>query len=259
MYKKFNRGRGKKPESSALIYGINPIAEALEAGKEIDKLYIQRDIKNDHLKSLVNMANDNNVPIAKVPLEKLNKFTLKAHQGAVAFLSSITYASLDNIITNLFAEGKTPFILILDQITDVRNFGAISRTAECAGVNAIVIPHKGAAQIGPDALKTSAGALNHIQVCREVSLKDTVRYLQDSGLQVIACTEKAEEDIYKIDYTIPTAIIMGSEETGISNDLIRIADELAKIPMSGKVSSLNVSVATGTVLFEAVRQKIKAS
>ncbi|MBX2843253.1 MAG: 23S rRNA (guanosine(2251)-2'-O)-methyltransferase RlmB [Flammeovirgaceae bacterium] len=241
-----------------MIYGINPIAEALEAGKEIDKLYIQRDIKNDHLKSLVDQANENKVPIAKVPLEKLSKFTLKTHQGAVAFLSSITYASLDNIITNLFSEGKTPFILILDQITDVRNFGAISRTAECAGVHAIVIPHKGAAQIGPDALKTSAGALNHIPVCREINLKDTVKYLQDSGLQVVACTEKAEEDIYQIDYTVPTAIVMGSEEIGISNDLIRIADELAKIPMSGKVSSLNVSVATGSVLFEAVRQKGKA-
>jgi 23S rRNA (guanosine2251-2'-O)-methyltransferase len=166
--------------------------------------------------------------------------------------------SLHNVLSSVYEKGQTPLLLILDRVTDVRNFGAIARTAECAGVHAIVIPAKGAAQINADAVKTSSGALNFIPVCRENSLRETVTYLQESGVQVVACTEKAEKSIYQADYSAPTAIIMGSEEDGISDDLIRKADVLAKIPMTGNIASLNVSVAAGAVVFEVVRQRLNA-
>ena len=248
--------KSKPSQNPSLIYGIHSITEALEAGKELDKIIIQRGIKNDSIKTITRRASELGVPISQVPLEKLNKLTRKAHQGIVAFLSSITYSSLDHIVTELYHQGKEPFILLLDRITDVRNFGAIARSAECLGVHAIVIPFKGAAQIGPDAVKTSAGALNHIPVCRVKSLKETIKFLQNSGIHVVACTEKTESKLFNIDYKKPIGIVMGSEEDGISDDILRIADDLVAIPMFGKVGSLNVSVATSIILYEAVRQKI---
>jgi 23S rRNA (guanosine2251-2'-O)-methyltransferase len=176
----------------------------------------------------------------------------------VAFLSAITYAPLDNIVTGIFESGQTPLLLILDRITDVRNFGAIARNAECLGVHAIVIPSRGSAQVNGDALKTSAGALNLVPVCREPNLKDTIRYLQDSGIQIVACTEKAEQGVQegKVDFTGPTAILMGSEEDGISPEYLKKADAQVKIPLVGQIGSLNVSVATGIVLYEAMRQRL---
>ncbi len=248
--------KAKPPQNPALIYGIHSVSEALEAGKELDKIIIQRGLKNDTIKTLSRKASELGVPVSQVPLEKLNKLTRKNHQGIVAFLSAITYASLDHIITQLFNKGKEPFILLLDRITDVRNFGAIARTAECSGVHAIVIPAKGAAQIGPDAVKTSAGALNHLPVCRVKNLKETVRFLQNSGLHIVACTEKTEATLYDVDFKKPVGIVIGSEEDGISNDILRIADDLAAIPMYGRIGSLNVSVATSVIIYEAVRQKM---
>ncbi|MEM1135088.1 MAG: 23S rRNA (guanosine(2251)-2'-O)-methyltransferase RlmB [Bacteroidota bacterium] len=239
----------------SLIYGIHSISEAIEAGKEIDKIFIQRGLKNETFKIISLDANRLGIPVTQVPLEKLNKLTRKNHQGIIASLSAISYANLDHIVSELYNAGKEPFILLLDRITDVRNFGAIARTAECSGVHAIVIPTKGAAQIGPDAVKTSAGALNHIPVCRVKSLKETIKFLQDSGLHVIACTEKASSTIYDVEFSKPVAIVMGSEEDGISNDILKIADDLAAIPMFGKVGSLNVSVATSVIIYEAIRQK----
>lgn len=239
-----------------MLYGIKPLEEAFMAGKQVDKVFIQRNLKSDDILALTKLANDHKVPVSKVPIEKLNGFTRKNHQGVVAFLSAITYSTIDFVMTEVYERAETPLVLLLDRITDVRNFGAIARTAECLGVHAIVVTAKGGAQIGPDAIKTSAGALNHIPVCREENLKDTVQYLHDFGLQVIACSEKGADTVYQADFKVPTAIVMGSEEDGVSDDIIRVSDRLCKIPLGGKISSLNVSVATGIILSEVVRQRL---
>jgi 23S rRNA (guanosine2251-2'-O)-methyltransferase len=197
----------------------------------------------------------NNIPYQYVPVEKLNRLTSKNHQGVVGYLSTVTYHKIQQILPTLFEEGKTPLLLILDRITDVRNFGAIARTAACSGVHAIIIPSKGAAQINADAIKTSAGALHTIPVCRENNLKDVIAFLRESGLQVISCTEKTKDVYYSHDYTLPVAIIMGSEEDGISSEYLKASDAHAMIPLMGDIGSLNVSVATGIILYEAVRQR----
>lgn len=242
-------------ENKDLIFGTRAIIESIKAGKEIDKLLIQKGLTNDLMNELLQLASSLQIPYSKVPLEKLNNITRKNHQGAICFLSAINYASLDNIITECFSKGKSPFLILLDRITDVRNFGAVARTAECAGLDAIIIPGKGSAQITSDAMKTSAGALNFIPVCREPNLKDTISYLKNSGIQVIACTEKSPSMIYDIDFKIPTAIILGSEEDGISPEYLKLANDKAKIPLSGNIESLNVSVAAAVVIFEGVRQR----
>lgn len=229
--------------------------EAITSGKEIEALYIQRGAAGGLSHELKALLTEYNITAQQVPVEKLNRLTPKNHQGAVAFISPITYQKIENIIPEVFEKGEVPLILVLDSITDVRNMGAIARTAECAGVHAIVIPAKGSAQINPDAIKTSAGALYKIPVCRHDNFMQTVRFLQESGLQLVCCTEKTKEDIYSPDYTAPTAIIMGSEEDGIRNEIIRISDHLAKIPMFGEIESLNVSVSTGVILYEAIRQR----
>ena len=190
-----------------------------------------------------------------VPLEKINRLTRKNHQGVFAFISPIDFHNIEDIIPALFEEGKNPLILVLDRITDVRNFGAIARTAECAGVDTILIPEQNAAAINADAIKTSAGALHKVTVCRTWNLKLALQYLKDSGIQLIGCTEKTQDNMYKPDYTPPTAIIMGSEEDGVSPEFLKMCDARAKIPMSGKIASLNVSVATGVILYEAIRQR----
>ncbi|MDQ3291360.1 MAG: 23S rRNA (guanosine(2251)-2'-O)-methyltransferase RlmB [Bacteroidota bacterium] len=242
-----------------MIFGLRPILEALHAGKDIERIYLQKGQRNSVTTDITDLAHKANVPVATVPIEKLDTLTRKNHQGAVAFLSAITYMPLDNIVADIYERGKTPLLLILDRITDVRNFGSIARNAECMGVDAIVIPSRGAAQINGDALKTSAGALNIIPVCRETNLKDTLNYLQQSGMQIVACTEKAEHSLTEnIDLTGPTAIIMGSEEDGISPEYLKKADVRIKIPMAGQIGSLNVSVASGIVLFEVLRQRLTA-
>lgn len=238
-----------------MIYGTRAVIEAIRAGKEIEKVMIQSGVANDLTKELIATAREHQVPYTFVPAEKLKRFTTKNHQGVICILSSVTYASLDNVIDRAYSEGREPFLLILDRITDVRNFGGIARTAECAGVDAIIIPEKGNAPITGDAMKTSAGALNHLAVCREKDLKATLRYLRESGVRVIACTEKGKEDIFKAPLTGPLALIMGSEEDGISEPLLRGADELVKIPMKGKIGSLNVSVASGIAIYAVVRAR----
>jgi 23S rRNA (guanosine2251-2'-O)-methyltransferase len=192
-----------------------------------------------------------------VPLEKLNALTQKNHQGVAAFASLIEYANLEETVIGVIERGETPLVLLLDGITDVRNFGAIARSAECAGVHAIVVPAKGAAQINGDALKTSAGALNLVPVCREPSLRSAIYFLRDSGIQIVAATEKADSDLYAAELDKPTAIVVGSEETGISPELLRAADVLVKIPLCGSIASLNVSAAAAVALFEVVRQRGK--
>jgi 23S rRNA (guanosine2251-2'-O)-methyltransferase len=242
-------------ETKDLIFGTRAIIEAIKAGKEIDKLFVQKSLANELITELLGTAHQHQVPITKVPIEKLNKITRKNHQGAIAFLSAINYASLDNVISECFSKGKAPLFIMLDRITDVRNFGAVARTAECAGVDAIIIPEKGNAAISSDAMKTSAGALNYIPVCREKSIKSTVNYLKNHGIQVIACTEKTDKLLYSVDYTIPTAIVLGSEEDGISQEILTVCDKRAKIPMTGNIESLNVSVAAAIMIYEGIRQR----
>ncbi len=243
-------------KNADFVFGTQSVLETLRSDKDIEKILVQRNVKNEAIGEIIRLAKDLNVPVAQVPVEKMNRITRKNHQGIVAFVSSVLYSSLDNVITRAYEEGKVPFIIILDQVTDVRNFGAIARTAECAGVDAIVIPSKGSAQINGDAMKTSSGALNFIPVCREEYLRDAITYLKESGLQIFACSEKATKTVYQADFTVPTAIMMGNEEKGISPAFLEMSDEHITIPMFGQVSSMNVGVATGVITFEAVRQRI---
>ena len=244
-----------------MIFGSRPILEAMHAGKTLEKIFLQRGAKNPTTEEIMAEARRHDVPVASVPIEKLNKLTRKNHQGAVAFISPITYSPLDEIVTSLFEQGKSPLLLILDRITDVRNFGSIARNAECMGVDAIVIPSRGGAQINADAMKTSAGALNLVPVCREPNLKDTIDYLKDYGVQIVACTEKTEHNLTDntVDFVGPTAIIMGSEEDGISPEYLKRADARLRIPLIGQIGSLNVSVATGIILYEAMRHRLRES
>jgi 23S rRNA (guanosine2251-2'-O)-methyltransferase len=244
-------------ENNQMVFGIRAVIEAIRSGKEIESLYIQRGIGGGLINELRALMHEQGIIGQQVPVEKLNRITPKNHQGVIAVISPIIYQKIENIIPEIFEKGETPLILVLDGITDVRNMGAIARTAECAGVHAIVIPAKGSAQINADGIKTSAGALYKIPVCRHDNFMQTIRFLQESGLQLVCCTEKTKDHIYNPDYTSPTAIIMGSEEDGIRNEIIRISDHLAKIPMFGEIESLNVSVSTGIILYEAVRQRVK--
>lgn len=241
-----------------MIYGTRAVIEAIKAGRQIEKILIQSGLGNELVRELITVAKQHEVPFTYVPQEKLNRMSSKNHQGVICMLSAITYASLNDIIDFAYSQGREPFILILDRVTDVRNFGAIARTAECAGVDCIVIGDKGNAPITSDAMKTSAGALSYLPVCREKDLKKTITFLHDNGIMVVACTEKASKNVYDIEFTQPVALIMGSEEDGISDTLLRDADELAKIPQKGKIESLNVSVAAGVVMYEVVRQKSKS-
>ena len=242
-------------EKENLIYGLRPLIEAIKSGKEIEKIFIQNGLRGDIYIELFQILRDNDVHSQYVPVEKLNKLTPKNHQGVVAYTSIISYTKVESVIPFIYEQGKTPLILILDRITDVRNFGAITRTAECAGVDAIIVPTRGSAQINSDAVKTSAGALHKIPVCKSDNLKETIDYLKKSGLQIIAATEKTDDYYYKTDFLAPTAIIMGSEEDGVSPEYIRLSDHKVKIPLSGDIESLNVSVACGVILYEAIRQR----
>jgi 23S rRNA (guanosine2251-2'-O)-methyltransferase len=242
-------------EHENIIYGIHPILEAIEAGKEIQKIFIQDGAKGDLIKQLIQQAKQHKVFYQFAPVEKLNRLTKQNHQGAVAFTSEVTFYDIEQILPQVFEKGKTPLLLILDKVTDVRNFGAIARTAECCGVDAIIIPVRGSAPINADAMKTSAGALNKIPVCRSMNLKETIKYLKETGLAIISCTEKTNELYTKVDMKMPCCIIMGNEEEGISAEYIKLSDFKAKLPMKGTIGSLNVSVACGVILYEVLRQR----
>ncbi|MFH0757205.1 MAG: 23S rRNA (guanosine(2251)-2'-O)-methyltransferase RlmB [Bacteroidota bacterium] len=237
------------------IFGIHAIQEALNAGKEVDKVLVRRGAGSDLIKQLLGELSRRDIPVQQVPVEKLNRITRKNHQGVIAWLAQITYTEITSVLPTVFESGKEPLILLLDGISDVRNFGAMARTAECAGVHAIVIPASGSAAINADAIKTSAGALHRIPVCRHRDLPAVIRFLRDSGLRIFAATEKAEEQLYRTDMTGPAAVILGSEESGISNALLKDADSWVSIPMKGTIASLNVSVAAGIILFEINRQR----
>ncbi len=240
---------------SGIIFGIHPVNEAIRSGKPIDKVLIKLGFKSETLPGLFPALKEQNIPFQYVPLEKLNRMTGGNHQGIIALVSELEYTELEKLVPILFEQGKLPVLVMLDSITDVRNLGALARSAECSGMDALIVPSKGSAQINADAIKTSAGALNNIPVCRVNSLEDAAKYLQDSGFQLVAATEKAEDFIFSADFNKPVALILGAEDTGIDPRLLKMADVLVKIPMYGAIQSLNVSAAASVLFFEIVRQR----
>ncbi|MBP5319038.1 MAG: 23S rRNA (guanosine(2251)-2'-O)-methyltransferase RlmB [Paludibacteraceae bacterium] len=242
-------------EPDNLIFGIRAVIEAVEAGQEIDKIFVKKDLQSELSKELFATVRGRNIPVVKVPVEKIDRITRKNHQGVIAFISPVSYARTTQLIPSLYEEGKNPFVVVLDGITDVRNFGAIARTCECAGVDAIVIGQTGSAPINADAIKTSAGALLNIPVCREHNLPYVVNFLKESGLSVIAASEKAVDNYDQIDYNKPIALVMGAEDKGISDEIMALCDEQVRIPMRGNIESLNVSVAAGILIYEAIKHR----
>lgn len=241
--------------SQSVIYGVHAIKEALQAGNELSKIMVQKAIQNPAIDEIITLSRKNDIPVQYVPREKFYAFQDKNHQGIVAYISPISFHNLEQLVPVLFAEGKTPYIVVLDRLTDVRNLGAIARTALCAGAHAIVIPQTDSAPISHDAVKTSAGALLKIPVCREKHLKTSIEYLNQCGFTTMACTEKASSNLDQIDLSGPLAIIMGNEETGISPDLLKKCTHMGKIPMDFGLASLNVSVAAGIALYESMIQR----
>lgn len=237
------------------IFGIYPIQEALSADITFDKVYIQKGINSDKIDALIALMEEKNITINFVPIEKLNRLTRGNHQGIVGHTSPIAFHSLETVVESALASSKAPLFIILDQITDVRNFGAILRTAECTGVNAVIIPKSGGAPITGDTVKTSAGAIFKIPICKVDHIRDAVFYLQASNIKTVAATEKTNQSLYDIDFKEPLAIVMGSEGRGISNAVLNSVDEKASLPLLGEINSLNVSVACGAFLYEAVRQR----
>ena len=245
-------------ERDEYIYGIRAVIEAIESGREIDKVLLRQDLKGDLARELFDVIHKNKIITQRVPAERIDRITRKNHQGVIAILSAVTYHSIHNLVPELYEEGRMPFIVLLDGITDVRNFGAISRTCECAGVDAIVIPAKGGVGVNGDAIKTSAGALNYLPVCREKSILNSVKFLKDNGYKVVAASEKSDINYTTPDYTGPVAIVMGAEDIGISPDVLRFCDTQVAIPQMGEIGSLNVSVAAGVMIYEVVRQRLNA-
>jgi 23S rRNA (guanosine2251-2'-O)-methyltransferase len=246
----------EEKEKKDFIFGLRPVMEAIEAGKTVDKIFLQNALQSPVFADLKKLLSQHNIRANYVPVEKLNRFTRKNHQGVVAFISEVPFYRIEDVLPQIFEEGKIPFLLILDRLTDVRNFGAICRTAECVGINAVIVPEKGSAPVNSDAIKTSAGAIYNIKICKEKNLAHTVDFLQQSGVRVFSATEKAQKLIYDVNFTEPCAVVMGNEETGISKEVLHHSDEKIKLPLAGKTESLNVSVACGAILFEAVRQRL---
>lgn len=242
-------------EKETTIFGIRAVIEAIKSGENIDKVFLQKGLKGELFTELEQLLKKERLNISYVPVEKLNKLTQKNHQGAVAQIAPISFYELEQLVTEVLESEKTPLFLLLDQLSDVRNFGAIIRTAECTGVSGIIIQKKGGAPVNGDTIKTSAGAIFKIPICKVDHIKDAVFYMQASGVKVIAATEKSEKTLYDISFKEPCAIIMGSEGRGINPSVIKISDETAKLPILGEIESLNVSVACGAFLYEAVRQR----
>jgi 23S rRNA (guanosine2251-2'-O)-methyltransferase len=242
-------------ENDEYIYGTRAVIEAINTGKTVEKVFIKTGLNNELYQQLLSLIKEFEIAFQFVPLEKINRITRKNHQGVVAFISPIEYTNVEMLLPVIFESGQEPLLLILDQITDVRNFGAIVRTAECAGIHGIIIPEKGMARIGADAIKTSAGALHHVPVCKSTNLLKTIQYLKDSGIQIVAATEKANIIYTQGNFKTPVAIVMGSEESGISQSILNIAHQQLKIPLFGNIESLNVSVSAALMMYEAVRQR----
>ncbi len=242
--------------NNEMIFGIRAVIEAVQAGRSIDRILVKKDIQSDLSKELFAALKGTSIPVQRVPVERINRITHKNHQGVVAFISAVDYQKVEDLVPYLFEQGKVPLFVMLDGITDVRNFGAIARTCECAGADAVIIPVRNSVTVNADAVKTSAGALHTLPVCREQSLKETLGYLKASGFHIVAATEKGDYDYVKADYTGPLCIIMGAEDVGVSYDNLALCDEWVKIPMFGIIKSLNVSVAAGILLYEVVKQRM---
>jgi len=242
-------------EKETTIFGIRAIIEAIKSGENIDKIFLQKGLKGELFTELEQLLKKERLNSSYVPVEKLNRLTKKNHQGAVAQIAPITFYDIEDLVLNAIESGKPPLFLLLDQLSDVRNFGAIIRTAECTGVSGIIIQKKGGAPVNGDAIKTSAGAIFKIPICKVDHIKDAVYHMQASGIKVIAATEKTDNTVYDVSFNEPCAIIMGSEGRGINPSVLSIADEKAKLPILGEIESLNVSVACGAFLYEAVRQR----
>lgn len=243
-------------DNNEMIFGLRAVIEAVQAGKAIDKILVKKDIQSDLSKELFAALKGTSIPVQRVPVERINRITRKNHQGVVAFVSAVDYQKVEDLVPYLFEQGKVPLFVMLDGITDVRNFGAIARTCECAGADGVIIPVRNSVTVNADAVKTSAGALHTLPVCREQSLKETLGYLKASGFHVVAATEKGDYDYVKADYTGPLCIIMGAEDVGVSYDNLALCDEWVRIPMFGTIKSLNVSVAAGVLLYEVVKQRM---
>ncbi len=244
-------------EKNEIIFGVRAVIEAIQAGRDIDKILLKKDIQSELSQELLSVVKGHDILVQRVPVERLNRITRKNHQGVIAFVSAVTYQKVEDLVPFLFEQGKTPLFVMLDGITDVRNFGAIARTCECAAVDAVIIPMRNSVTVNADAVKTSAGALHTLPVCREHSLTGTLRFLKESGFHIVAATEKGDYDYTRADYTNPLCIIMGAEDKGVSYDNLALCDEWVKIPMLGTIESLNVSVAAGILIYEAVKQRMK--
>lgn len=237
------------------IFGTRAVIEAIKSRKPVERVLIRKGLDNELFHQLFSLIKENDIPFQFVPVEKINRVTRKNHQGVLAFISAVEFADVETVVPGLFESGVDPFVLIVDQITDVRNFGAIVRTAECAGVHAIVIPEKGMARIGADTVKTSAGAIHTLPICRVANLGSTLQFLKNSGMKIVAATEKATQLYTDSSLNMPLAIVMGAEDKGISTSVLKLTDEQLKIPIHGNIESLNVSVAAALMIYEAVRQR----
>lgn len=242
-------------KESQLIYGIRPVVEALRSGKEIEKIFLQSTLQGTLLQELKEEIAKRKTVVQYVPVEKLNRLTRNNHQGVVAVISLIEYYNFEEIVTQIIEKGKMPFLLMLDRVTDVRNLGAIARSAECAGVDAIIVPQYSSAQINEDAIKTSSGALLRLPICREVNLKTTINLAKEMGVNVYCATEKGGELYTQVPMKESLMIVMGSEDTGVSPEIIKLCDKKIKIPIKANIESLNVSVAAGILIYEVVRQR----
>lgn len=237
-----------------LIYGIRPVIEAIKAGKEVDKLFLQNGLKGELVPELRKLINDIQIPYQYVPVEKMNRLVKGNHQGVACYISEVAYQPIEALLMSVYEKGETPLFIMLDRITDVRNMGAIARSAACAGAHGLIIPDRGGAPVNADAVKTSAGALNIIPVHKSHNLKNTIEYLKESGLKIVSVSEKGKKHYFESQLTGPLCLIMGSEEDGVSGEYLSRSDEVLRIPMKGEISSLNVSVAAGIILFDVVRQ-----
>ena len=256
MYQKKNYDT-RRPKEKEMIFGIRAVMEALDAGKVLDKILIRRDMSSAIGRELLDKLNAYQLQAAvqRVPVEKLNQFTEKNHQGVIAFISPVEFYKLEDVVQNAYDEGRVPFLVVLDGVTDVRNFGAIARTCSCAGVDAIVIGTRGSAAVNGDAIKASAGALHTLPICKVENLQNALRYLRDSGITLVAATEHTDQNYTDVDMTLPIAIVMGNEEKGIYEENLKLCNEKVRIPMTGTIESLNVSVAAGVFIYEVVRQR----
>lgn len=247
------------PASDGIVYGVRAVIEAVRAARPIDKILIQRGMNKSLFYELKDALANQHYPLQFVPIHKLNRITRKNHQGVIAQIAPVTYYELAAVVTQCFEEGKMPLVLLLDRLTDVRNFGAIARTAICSGVQAIVLPQRDSVSVTADAIKTSAGALHQLPVCKVADLSATVCELKQMGVQVVAASEKATNTIDQVDLTVPTAVVVGGEERGISTKLLAASDVRARIPIEGPIASLNASVAAGVLLYECNRQRMTSS